>query len=63
MVQPISPLHDSTHVSDLLDTSGTDDAQQVAIQNDSSMQESSTQSISPSPSSGLNPFHNVRIFS
>ena len=45
-----------------MDTSGTDDAQQVAIQNDSSMQESSTQSISPAPSAGLNPFHNVRIF-
>ena len=62
MVQPISPLHDSTHGSDLMDTSGTDDAQQLEIQNDSSMQESATPLISSSPSSGLNPFHNVRIF-
>ena len=62
MVQPISPLHDSTHVADLMDTSGTDDAQQAAIPNVSSMQEASIQSISPAPSAGLNPFHNVRIF-
>ena len=56
MVQPISPLHDSTHGSDLMDTSGTDDAQQLEIQNDSSMQESATPPISSSPSSGPNPF-------
>ena len=45
-----------------MDTSGTDDAQQSTIKNDSSMQESTKPPISSSPSSGLNPFHNVRIF-
>ena len=62
MIQPISPLHDSTHGSDLMDTSGTDVAQQLEIQNDSSMQEFATPPISSPPSSGLNPFRNVRIF-
>ena len=45
-----------------MDTSGTDDAQQSTIQNDSSMQESAQPPISSSPSPSLNPFHNVRIF-
>ena len=62
VVQSISPMQESKNDSNSLDTSGTEVAQQLTIQDDSSMQESTTPLAIPSPSAGLNPFHNVRIF-
>ena len=61
-VQQFSPLHASVSDVSLPVSSTTDDANEISVQEDSTMQNPNSSVVTPSPSAGLNPFQHLRIF-